>query len=208
MSTDRPDDAFEQYFTGQPSTASAPIEIIVHLDGLEFPLLTDTGVFSRGRLDRGTAVLLRQAPPPASSGHLLDLGCGAGPVAVALAMRSPEATVWACDVNERALELCRRNVARLGLDNVNVAHPDDIDPEVRFTQLWSNPPIRIGKQQLQMLLTRWLERLDGDAWLVVQRHLGADSLQRWLAGIGCPTVRWASQAGYRLLHVERCAIRR
>lgn len=202
MNDSASEDSIGQYFEQQPAAISAPVEITVHLDDVEFRLLTDTGVFSRGRLDRGTAALLRYSPRPTTNGNLIDLGCGAGPIAMTLALRSPEATIWACDVNDRALDLCRTNARRLGLGNVRVVRPEEIDASVRFVQLWSNPPIRIGKQQLHALLARWLERLDGDGWLVVQRHLGADSLQRWLVDSGRPTSRWSSHGGYRILHIE------
>jgi 16S rRNA (guanine1207-N2)-methyltransferase len=74
-----------------------------------------------------------------------------------------------------------------------------------FDRIVSNPPIRIGKTALHGLLLRWLPRLtpDGTAHLVVQKHLGSDSLARWLTEQGYPTTRLASRAGYRILKVRR-----
>lgn len=166
-------------------------------------LLTDRGVFSRGDIDPGTKLLLLEAPAPAASGDHLDLGCGYGPIALTLARRAPGATVWAVDVNRRALELVRANAEAAGLANVRVAEPDEVPADVRFTTIWSNPPIRIGKTALHELLLRWLGRLapDGRAVLVVQKHLGADSLARWLTEQGHPTTRLQSRVGYRLLEV-------
>jgi 16S rRNA G1207 methylase RsmC len=189
------------YFDEQPHVASDTEVVEVTLPGVAFTMLTDRGVFSRGHLDTGTALLLREAPAPPTSGHLLDLGCGAGPIALTLALRSPAATVWAVDVNERARELTRRNAERNGVANVRVAAPDAVPADVRFDAIWSNPPIRIGKPALHDLLTTWLGRLapGGAAVLVVQKHLGADSLQRWLTDTGHPTERIASRAGFRLL---------
>ena len=115
-------------------------------------LATDAGVFSPGRLDPGTRLLLDEAPPPPASGDLLDLGCGYGPIACVLAARSPGATVWAVDVNERALELCARNAAAAGLANVRCVTPDDPALPARFAGIWSNPPVRIGKDALHALL--------------------------------------------------------
>ena len=139
-----------------------------------------------------------------ASGDLLDLGCGAGPIALTMARRSPDATVWAVDVNARARELCRRNAERNALTNVRVVAPDDVPPDVRFATIWSNPPIRIGKPALHDLLDTWLARLDADgsASLVVQKHLGADSLQRWLIELGYRCDRVGSKAGFRLLTVR------
>ena len=110
-----------------------------------FTMETDTGVFSRGHLDAGTSLLLRSDAALASDGHLLDLGAGSGAMALTMARRSPDATVWAVDVNSRARDLCRRNAERNNLSNIRVAAPDDVPEDLRFSTIWSNPPIRIGK---------------------------------------------------------------
>ena len=166
---------------------------------------TDRGVFSHGRLDTGTAILLRGAPPPPPSGTFVDLGCGAGPIALTLALRAPRASVLAVDVNSRARSLCRDNASRLGLTNVTVVHPDEVPDDAVVDLIWSNPPIRIGKPALHATLATWLGRLapDGTAVLVVQRHLGADSLDRWLRANGHETRRLAAHAGYRLIECTR-----
>ena len=188
-------------------------------------LATDAGVFSPGRLDPGTRLLLEESPAPPAAGDLLDLGCGYAPVACVLAKRSPGATVWAVDVNERALELCARNARAAGLENVRCVTPGDASLPGRFAAIWSNPPVRIGKDALHALLGHWLARLGpawpadpadpaasggsadpaasgGSAYLVVGRNLGADSLHRWLAGQGWPVTRLAARSGYRLLQVD------
>lgn len=182
---------------------SATTSFDVVLPDVAFTMLTDRGVFSHGHVDSGTSLLLREAPPPPATGDLLDLGCGAGPIALTLAKRSPDATVWAIDSNERARELTRSNAERNALANVRVSAPDDVPDEVRFAAIWSNPPIRVGKPALHDLLQRWLGRLEvrGEAVLVVQKHLGADSLQRWLTDEGYPSERLASKAGFRLLRM-------
>lgn len=192
-----------QYFDDDPTVASDPVAIDVSLPDVAFTLQTDRGVFARGRLDAGTSLLLRSNPPLVSSGDVLDLGCGAGPIAMTMARRSPAAVVWAVDVNERALDLCRANARANGLDNIRVCRPDDVPAEVRFGTIWSNPPIRVGKAALHDLLLRWLPLITdgGSATLVVQKHLGADSLQRWLGERGYPTERVMSKAGFRLLAV-------
>jgi 16S rRNA (guanine1207-N2)-methyltransferase len=176
----------------------------VILPDVYLELATDAGVFSPGRLDPGTRLLLEEAPAPPARGDLLDLGCGYGPVACVLAARSPGAAVWAVDVNERALELCARNARTAGLANVRCLPPGDAALPARFAAIWSNPPVRIGKEALHALLSGWLGRLEpaGHAYLVVGRNLGADSLHRWLAGQGWPVTRLAARSGYRLLQVD------
>jgi 16S rRNA (guanine1207-N2)-methyltransferase len=193
------------YFSPSPDVASRPSTVRLDLPDMSLELRTDRGVFSGGRIDPGTKYLLLAAPPPPANGHLADIGCGYGPIALSMASRSRDATVWAVDVNRRARELTRANAESAGLTNVRVASPDDVPDDVRFAALWSNPPVRIGKAALHGLLDRWLGRLDagGAALLVVQKHLGADSLHRWLAGEGWTVRRLGSRVGYRLLEVGR-----
>lgn len=195
----------QQYFASEPGAAPRPGRVHVLLPGLHLELETDSGMFSPGRLDAGTRLLLDEAPAPPAEGNLVDLGCGYGPLALVLAARSPAAHVWAIDVNQRALQLCARNAARAGLANVRCAAPGDPAVPGSLQLIWSNPPIRIGKKALQDLLGRWLARLapGGAAYLVVQRHLGSDSLQRWLAESGWHAERTVARAGYRLLRVVR-----
>ncbi|WP_146906718.1 class I SAM-dependent methyltransferase [Cellulomonas aerilata] len=207
----------DHYFSARPASADERRTLAVHLAGRDLQVETAGGVFSPGRLDLGTEVLLRTVPDPPPSGDLLDLGCGWGPVTLTLALLSPDATVWAVDVNERALDLVRRNAARLGLTRVRAVTPDDVPDDVALAALWSNPPIRVGKAALHEMLLRWLPRLapGADAHLVVQRNLGADSLQRWLADAlasstppdGVPASfdvdRVASAKGFRVLRVAR-----
>jgi 16S rRNA (guanine1207-N2)-methyltransferase len=191
------------YFDAHPAVRSRPSEVELALPEGTVRLRTDRGVFSGRRVDAGTALLLKVATPPPGRGHLLDLGCGYGPIAVTLARRSPGAIVWAVDTNRRALQLVRENVAALKLPNVQAVRPDEVPADVRFVAIWSNPPIRIGKPALHQLLSEWLGRLtpDGRAWLVVQKHLGSDSLVTWLSERGWLVHRRASKQGYRILEV-------
>lgn len=192
------------YFDDDPSAPSDPVVVDVTLPDTAFTLETDRGVFSHGHLDTATSMLLRADLPLASTGDLLDLGCGSGPIALTMARRSPAARVWAVDVNVRARQLCARNAERNGIGNITVVAPDEVPADIRFATIWSNPPIRIGKSALHELLLRWFGRLtsDGTAAVVVQKHLGADSLQRWLRTQGFTAERVASKAGFRLLEVR------
>lgn len=191
------------YFEVTPASPSRPGTVQLRLGGRSVELATDRGVFSPGRIDPGTAVLVDHLGP-VPRGDLLDLGCGYGAISVALAERSPDSTVWAVDVNQRALALCRANAARLGLGSVRAVEPGGVPAAVRFAGIYSNPPIRIGKAPLHELLSGWLSRLrpDGAARLVVQKHLGSDSLARWLEAEGFPTRRLASVMAYRILEVR------
>ncbi len=181
-------------------------EVTLRFWDSEWTFTTANGVFAGEGLDRGTAVLLRECSPPAGARRLLDLGCGYGVLAVALATGCPDAVVDAVDVNERALALCADNAARHQVaDRVRALTPDQADAGVRYDEIWSNPPIRIGKEALHALLLTWLPRLapGGTARLVVGRNLGADSLQRWLQDRGFRCDRTASAKGFRVFAVTQ-----
>jgi 16S rRNA G1207 methylase RsmC len=196
----------EHYFSAEPAVPARRGEIEFSVAGRDYRLTVASGVFSAGRLDPGTAVLLRKGdlPTAATTGVLLDLGCGYGPIACVLASEAPGAEVWAVDVNSRARELTTENAERLGLP-IRVAEPDEVPAGVTFDQIWTNPPTHVGKAGLHAILERWLPRLapDGIAWLVINRHLGGDSLHAWLVERDWQVERMASQKGFRVLRARR-----
>ncbi|MCK6212329.1 methyltransferase [Georgenia sp. EYE_87] len=197
----------DHYFSAEPASPGELRPLTVRLRGREVTVQVAAGVFSGDRLDLGTRVLLDAVEDPPAAGTLVDVGCGWGPLTIAMAQASPGARVVAVDVNARARDLTARNARALGLDNVTVLPPEEVPallPE-GIDEIWSNPPIRIGKGPLHELLREWLGRLrpDGRAQLVVQRNLGADSLHRWLAEeLGTDVVRTASAKGFRVLTVR------
>lgn len=198
----------EHYFSSSPGSELNLKQIRVSIAGQTYDLTTANGIFSPERIDAGTQVLLSHTPPTPPGGHLLDLGCGWGPIALTVAIESPRATVWAVDVNERALDLVRRNAEKLGIENINAVRPEDVPDDISFMTIRSNPPIRVGKDELHNMMLAWLPRLEtgSDAWLVVQRNLGSDSLQRWLEGAlpeEFSVLRAATNRGYRVLRVRR-----
>jgi 16S rRNA (guanine1207-N2)-methyltransferase len=195
------------YFHNDPGRSLERRRISARIGGHELEFTTAGGVFSAGGLDPGTAVLLRSVDPPFHAARVLDLGCGWGPIAIAIALACPQALVDAVDVNERALALCAENAAAHRVaDRVRASRPDQVDPATTYDAIWSNPPIRIGKQALHDLLRTWLPRLaaGGTATLVVGRNLGADTLQRWLTGEGYRCERVASAKGFRVLQASAC----
>ena len=210
-----------------PTEPTRKHTIDVTIWGRRYPLTTSDGVFSMSRLDKGTAVLLNELDPPngltepAVPGEavaaeppttcreprtFLDLGCGYGPICCALADQVPQARVIGVDVNDQAIRLANLNARRLGLtDRLMAMRPEEVDPAQRFDEIWSNPPIRIGKAALHEMLLTWFDHLTdaGVAHLVVGKNLGADSLARWLNKQGWPTQRVASSKGFRVLDVRR-----
>ncbi|MBD8868520.1 class I SAM-dependent methyltransferase [Nocardioides donggukensis] len=195
----------EHYFSADPSVPFRRAPVVARVWDRDFSLTSGSGVFAQGRLDVGTAVLFRETEPP-RPGRILDLGCGYGMIGLAIASAVPGATVTGVDVNERALLLATENAAALGLaDRFTAVLPDAVPADATYDEIWSNPPIRIGKQALHALLLEWLPRLapGGRAVLVVGKNLGADSLQRWLTDRGFPTGRLASAKGFRVLECRR-----
>jgi 16S rRNA G1207 methylase RsmC len=196
------------YFSASPAGPFTRKPLTVELAGETRKLQTSSGIFSPDGIDKGTAILLAEVPAPAPQGNLLDIGCGWGPIALTMALRAPHAQVYAVDVNERSIALTNGNAELLGLNNVAASTPEGVDPEIRFDTVWSNPPIRIGKDELHSLLLLWLPRLapGGSAWLVVQKNLGSDSLQRWLAEVLDDTftvTRESTSKSFRILRVRK-----
>jgi len=198
----------EHYFSASPQS---PLQESFHdvvLRGKPVTVATASGTFSPGGVDRGTEVLLKYAPSPPDTGVFLDVGCGWGPLSLALALESPGATIYGVDVNERARHSAQWNVENLGLPNITICHPDEVPPEMRFDLIWSNPPVRVGKTQLRAIVARWLGALSptGEAWIVIAKKLGGDSLHQWLntAGAGAfHAERVETAKGFRVLRVTR-----
>ena len=195
----------EHYFSADPAVAFKRAPVRAQVWGRELALTSGSGVFAQGRLDIGTGVLFRETTPP-QGGTFLDLGCGYGVIGLALACCVPTGRVWAVDVNERAVRLANENAEALGVEGRFIAClPDAVPSDATYDEIWSNPPIRIGKPALHELLLTWLPRLrpEGRLVMVVGKNLGADSLQRWLERQGYPTRRLASAKGFRVLESRR-----
>lgn len=210
----------EQYFSAEPSSIDERRTLHVTLRDNNVTVQVSNGVFSASRLDLGTSVLLKHAPELPKSGKFLDIGCGWGPISLAFGLESPEAEVFAIDVNERALELTELNAKNAGLKHIHTSLVDDALKEENnskenntlefnnFDIIWSNPPIRVGKEILHNILLTWIPRLKvgGKAYLVVQKNLGSDSLITWLAenlGESYSVEKYASSKGYRVIEVKR-----
>jgi 16S rRNA G1207 methylase RsmC len=195
----------EHYFAETPGSDFKPKRITIQLLGKSVEVETAGGTFSPDRLDQGTAVLLSHVQIAPRGGNLLDIGCGWGPIALSLALQAPQAMVWAVDVNERSLQLTRENAARLGVTNLKVCRPDEVPADLTFDGIWSNPPIRVGKDVLHEILQTWLPRLSAgaSAYLVVQKNLGSDSLHRWLDQVmpAFETSRVDTAKAFRVLRV-------
>ena len=194
----------DHYFSADPAAPFKRAPVRADVWGHVLELTSGSGVFAQGRLDIGTSVLFRETDPPAG-GRVLDLGCGYGVIGLAICVAVPDTTVTAVDVNRRAVLLANQNAEALGVsDRFAAATPEEVPTGETYDEIWSNPPIRIGKAALHELLLTWLPRLapGGRAVMVVGKNLGADSLQRWLREQGYPTGRLASAKGFRILETR------
>jgi 16S rRNA (guanine1207-N2)-methyltransferase len=198
----------EHYFSASPQS---PLQESFHdvvLRGTPVTVTTASGTFSPGGVDRGTEVLLKYAPTPPEQGTFVDVGCGWGPLSLALALESPEATIYGIDINERARHSAHWNAENLGLRNITICHPDEVPADTSFDLIWSNPPVRVGKAELRAIVSRWLGRLTpaGEAWFVIAKKLGGDSLQEWInsgAAGSFHADRAETAKGFRVLQVTR-----
>ncbi|EPD30588.1 class I SAM-dependent methyltransferase [Gleimia europaea] len=200
----------KHYFSNSPvATADELRPLAMDVRGVHLDMVVSDAVFSSHKLDLGTKALLLEAPEPPETGTFLDLGCGWGPISITLGKLSPQANIWAVDINQRALDLTRKNAKRnhvkLFVEFADKALERATNEGVKFDLIWSNPPIRIGKLALQEMLTNWLSLLSdtGEAWLVVARNLGADSLIKWLGEQGWQAEKAHSKKGYRIIRVRR-----
>ena len=197
----------EHYFSAHPDSTPHHRSLRVKLRDRDFEVTVSDGVFAGHRLDKGTEVLLNKVflSTIEEGDIVLDLGCGWGPISLALGTEYPQAKLWAVDVNDRARHLTEKNLRHHGIDAF-VAAPEQALTALgsqKIRLIWSNPPIRIGKEQLHELLLTWLSLLaaDGEAYLVVQKNLGADSLATWISQQGWDATKVRSSKGFRILRV-------
>ena len=193
----------EQYFAENPGVAHDEKTVIFNVLGQELRCVTDAGVFYRDGLDMGTRVLLEALPQ--LDGRILDLGCGWGPVGVALGKKYPNAQLVLTDVNSRATDLAARNLAANGVINATVVQGDGFAAvEGAFDAIVLNPPIRTGKAVIYAMFADAAAHLkpDGALFIVIRKQQGAESAQKYLRSIYGDVERIAREKGYWVL---RCA---
>ena len=193
------------YFSDNPESTSAEKQIDISLGDTEIRVFTDSGVFSPQSLDKGTAVLLSHLDLAVDQGTVMDLGSGWGPISLALALKNTSLDVIAVEINPRAKQLLEKNAKNLAVGNIQQRELEQI-ADNSVDQIWSNPPIRIGKKQLHQLLIEAFSKLKpgSDAFLVVQKHLGSDSLAKWIeAELSMEVLRVDSHKGFRVLKATK-----
>ena len=171
----------EQYFTSVPESESRPFEFEAECLGQKLRFVCDSGVFSKGEIDEGTRILLGALPP--LKGRILDLGCGWGPVGIVLGKIYPSADIVMSDVNQRAVELSKLNMAKNAVKNAAALVSDGFENiDGTFDCIITNPPIRAGKQVIYRLFDDAMKRLNqkGSLYIVIRRQQGAESALKHL----------------------------
>jgi 16S rRNA (guanine1207-N2)-methyltransferase len=191
----------EHYYTAKPETAHDEARFTAELRGMTFEFVTDSAVFSRDRVDFGSALLI-EAMQIRPTDTVLDLGCGYGPIGMTAAKLAPEGKVYMVDVNERAAGLARRNLEANGVTNAEVRVGDALEPVtgIQFDTVLTNPPIRAGKQTIYKMIDEAYAALkpDGAIYVVIQTKQGAPSMKKKLSELFNEVDDVERQAGYHV----------
>lgn len=174
----------DHYYTKKPQSKSSPKTWTFELSGKTFTFTTDVGVFSKNAVDFGTRLLIEHYKVPQVQGDILDLGCGYGPIGIAIAYKYPERHVKMIDLNERAVNLAEINIRQNNIKNAHVLQSDGFSEikDHRFASIVTNPPIRAGKSIVYQMFENAKKSLfeGGELWIVIQKKQGAPSAKRKL----------------------------
>ena len=177
----------QHYYSKNPQTKSKPQEWTYTLRGETFRFQTDSGVFSKNDVDFGSRLLIEAFDEPVIEGPILDVGCGYGPIGMAIAKAFPQRHVHMVDINARAIELAQKNTVVNGVENVSVYESDGLSnvKQEGFGAILTNPPIRAGKETIFRFYEEAYAKLadSGSLWVVIQKKQGAPSTQEKLQGL-------------------------
>ncbi len=193
------------YYTKNPETESKEASWTFPLRGREFRFISDSGVFSKKTVDFGSRLLIETFRLNEEvAGDILDVGCGYGPMGLALAYAYPARLVEMVDVNERAMSLARRNAEANNIRNVKVYESntyDQVPEERQFAAIVSNPPIRAGKQVVHRILSPAHVHLlpGGTLTVVIQKKQGAPSAQQKMLDVFGNVAVIARDKGYWII---------
>jgi len=194
----------EHYYTNAPTSESDKRLFEGSFLGHQLKFYTDAGVFSKGELDKGTALLLSQLPP--LSGAALDLGCGWGAIGVTLLKENPRLQVTMVDINERAVMLAKENLHLNGV-SARVLQSDGflkIEADM-FDAIVTNPPIRAGKQVIYALFEKSRSHLKdgGSLYMVIRKQQGADSAIKFLKTIYAQVTVLKKSGGFDIIRADK-----
>ncbi|MCL6590129.1 MAG: methyltransferase [Firmicutes bacterium] len=193
----------DHYYSNQPTSRHELHEFTANVRGVQLKLTTDAGVFSKKRLDPGTELLIEGLRLSSEFREILDLGCGYGPIGLALAKLLPDAIIYMSDPNERAIELAAKNADANGIQNVVIRPGPGFKPfpNRRFDLVVTNPPIRAGKQVIYPLIEESILALKPGGWFaaVILTRQGAKSFEDKVEAVFGNVVEWEKGGGYRVV---------
>lgn len=196
------------YYSKNPVSKSERMEWDASILGKTLQFVTDSGVFSKNRIDTGSQVLIETAAKSEFPvGDFLDIGCGYGPVGLFLSKQFPERSIDMVDVNARALELAKENSELNAIENVLI-YESDLYSNVegkKYAAIFSNPPIRAGKKVVHKILEEAVDYLveDGVLQVVIQKKQGAPSAQKKMKAVFGNVERIALDKGYWILESRK-----
>ncbi|USG66038.1 class I SAM-dependent methyltransferase [Brevibacillus ruminantium] len=196
----------DHYYTSRPGAEHDEQEFTFTLRGYDLRFITDAGVFSRDRVDFGSQLLIETMELDAAA-DVLDVGCGYGPMGLTAAKLAKDGHVTMIDVNERAVELAKRNARVNGISNVEIL-VSDVYSAVQgrvFDVILTNPPIRAGKEIVHRIFTEGYELLreGGEMWVVIQKKQGAPSALRKLQEVYQEVEEVDKKKGYYIYRAKK-----
>ncbi|QBK24917.1 class I SAM-dependent methyltransferase [Ureibacillus thermophilus] len=197
----------EHYYSKKPQTESKPQQWRYVLLGHSLLFETDSGVFSKNEVDFGSRLLIETFQMPEVDGAVLDVGCGYGPIGLAIAKQYPERTVFMMDINERAVQLAKKNAEMNGIQNVRIYESDgvSVDGDVQVAAVLTNPPIRAGKETVFKIYDGAFRYLcvGGELWVVIQKKQGAPSTLKYLEEKFRSVEIMEKKKGYWIIKAEK-----
>ncbi|UNK17972.1 class I SAM-dependent methyltransferase [Paenibacillus sp. N3/727] len=191
----------QHYYTNQPVTEHNRRELETVLRGSKFKFISDAGVFSKSGVDYGSKVLIEALDIPSGS-HVLDVGCGYGPIGLSAAKIAKEGHVTMIDINSRAIELAKENARLNGIGNVTIMESDLFTAVEgkEFDIVLTNPPIRAGKETVHKIFEQAFEHLkdQGQLWVVIQKKQGSPSAKAKLESLFSQVEEVTKDKGYRI----------
>ena len=201
----------EQYFSNNPQSQHQEKQLDTVVNGFNLKLITDSGVFSKDRVDYGSQRLVEtfmEEKQVLKGQKILELGSGYGPIVITLAKAFHQASITAVELNERAYHLAQRNSSLNQVGTIQWLLDDatsvDLNGEV-FDYVLTNPPIRAGKQTVHQFITHSYKQLKpgGSLWVVIQKKQGAPSLYKHMEDIFGNAEKVKQDKGYWILTSEK-----
>lgn len=200
----------EQYFSNNPQSKHNEKQIRTIVNGIELKLMTDSGVFSKDRVDFGSQRLIETFSENVNleeGQSVLELGSGYGPILITLAKAHLNVDFTGVELNERAFELAKRNAELNKVGQIKWVLDDATTVELggQYDFVLTNPPIRAGKKTVHEFITHAYKQLkpNGSLWVVIQKKQGAPSLLNHMEDIFRNVTKVKQDKGYWILMSEK-----